>query len=277
MQITGIFTGRPAEWLLILSIAVFLMASVVLLLMIIQSRAARNRKEKHSAEYALVIEQALMEVLFQDREYAHLIADRSFKNLLKKHQFRQQLIDSIINLHRNYDGVYARRLEQLYTDSPLASCSLRKLSRLDWSLRCKGMEELAEMNMAEAFPALTKLSATGNSTVRITALNACIKLNGTRGILHLADQQQPLDAWTRLNIVNAIRHSGAEELQGIDKLLESTNETVVSLGLNLVESFSLIAYVPAVERFIRRGDFPLLQAAAQQTLNKITSNMEQVA
>lgn len=277
MEIIQFFNQQPVESVLTLCIAAFALASLVLLLMIIRSRAARNRKENRSHGYAQVIEQALLEVLFQDRVYAQLIAEPAFKSLLRKKDFRQQLIYAVINLHRNYDGVYAGRLEQFYTASPLASFSLKKLRARDWSVRCKGMEELAEMNMADAFPTLVKMSESGNSTVRITALNACIKLNGTQGILHLADQQKPLDAWTRINILNAIRLSGADELQGIDRLMESGNETAASLALSLIASFSLEAYTPAVEQFLSRGNFPALELEARQTLQTLTLNSEQVA
>jgi hypothetical protein len=267
-------TYKSGEWIepfLIISTLMFIAASIGLYLMIIRSRAKKIKNAKLAAEYSIVIEKFIFSVLFNDMPFSEVKNDAAYLKLSADKFFRSQLSDSLINLHQNYEGLYAQKLERFYFESGLIRNSFKKLKSNRWEINCKGITELSEMNITKAFPSMVKLSKARNKTLKITALNACIKLNGTRGILHLIDHNDPIDDWTQVNIIHAFKKHDIDDTKGIELLLESNNTTVATLGLKLIKELKLSQKAPFVAQLAAGTHNNLLKFEAQNVLQVITA------
>lgn len=262
--------GEWVELLLILAIIVFIVASFILYLLIIRSRSKNIKREKLRIDYGMIIEKLMFMMIFENVRFSVIKEDKNYKRLSKTTFFRDVIIETIINLHKNYEGIYAYKLEQFYKESGLINDSLRKLRSSRWEVKCKGITELAEMNVTKVFHSLISVSKARNKTLKITAINDCIKLAGIKGIMHLAAHTYPIDAWTQINIINAFKKHDIGDTKGVELLLESQNTTVVSLGLKLIKELKLTQKIPYVVQLVARTPNTLLKYEAENVLLTLT-------
>lgn len=263
-------SGTWVEPFLLLSIILFVTTSVVLYILIIRSRGKNIRKEKLRLEYSMLIEKLMFSIIFQDIPFSTISEDEEYMRLSKTTFFREVIMESIINLHKNYEGIHAQKLEEFYKESGLINDSLKKLKSLKWELKCKGITELAELNITDAFKSIIKVSKGRNKTLKITALNAGIKLAGTKGIVHLTKHTYPIDDWTQINIINAFKKHDIGDTEGVELLLESQNTTVIALGLKLIEELKLTQKIPYIEQLVSRAPNNLIKYEAQNVLHLLT-------
>ncbi len=239
-------SGGWVEPFLIYSIAIFMAVGAMLFLFIIIIRSEKIERRKRHNLYEPIIENIFMSVVFEGRPYALIKSDPQYEKFIYLVTFRKQMLKSLLNLHQNYEGVYARTLENFYFESGLIKNSFAKLKSQNWQVVCTGIQELAEMKVSKAFPALIKLSDTRNKEVKITAIKACAKLNAGKGLVHLADHKDPIDMWEQVNIVSAFKRNYVEDDDAIELLLASGNTTVVSLGLKIIHTLELARKAPFV-------------------------------
>lgn len=260
------------EPFLIYSIYFLLLVTGILFISILVIRYINIKEERLKQEYEGIIEQMLLNVLFSTGSYSVFKEDLNFAHLLEKKLFRKQLMASVINLHINYEGIYAKRLEAFYHESHLITDSFRKLKDPHWEINCQAIEELSEMNVTTVFDHLVDSSKSANTTVKIAAIKGCIKLNGTKGLTHLIRHKVPMDQWTQLAIIHALKKGDIEQTEGIDLLLCSKNPTVVSLGLKIIQTLKLSQYSVDILRMMNHTENVALKEEARNVLSKIKSN-----
>ncbi|MCP2029697.1 hypothetical protein L1276_004891 [Flavobacterium sp. HSC-32F16] len=263
-------SGVWVEPFLTFSIGLFIVASLFLYLLIIKSRNRNINKEKYKEKYDAFIDKLMFGVVFEEVSFETVSKNNDYRAMSENSFFREVITQSIINLHKNYEGVYAKKLEEFYKDSGLIKDSMKKLKSLKWDVKCKGITELAEMNVYEAFETIITFSKARKKTLQITAINACIKLAGTRGIVHLTEHSNPIDEWTQLNIIHAFKKHDIGDTKGIELLLESQNTTVVALGLKLIKELKLTQKVQYVEQLAERAPNTLIKYEAQNVLRTLT-------
>ncbi|WP_244307441.1 hypothetical protein [Flavobacterium fluviatile] len=262
-----------AEPFLMGSVFLFAGISVVLYLLIIKSRNRKIKQEKLRNEYEQIIVELMYSVVFMDAPFSSVKDDPNYVMFLKNAYFREVLSESVINLHKNYDGVYALKLEQFYKESELIKSSLKKLKSHKWEVKCKGITELAEMNITDASEKMISISKSKNKVLKITAINASIRLEGVKGIIHLTEHAYPIDDWTQLNIINAFKKHDIGDTQGVEYLLESKNTTVVALALKLIKELKLTQKLHHVKLLTERAPNTLIQYEAQSVLKALTVNL----
>ena len=265
------------EPLLIFAILLFVTFSLVLFVLLLISRNSKNKKQILSAEYDDIIENILIAILFSGMEWEAVQKDPQFKKLHKNLLFRDRMMSQVINLHKNYEGDYAKKLEQFYFASELISDSFVKIKSRKWEVNCKGINELAEMNVTKLFNVLVKVSRTNNRILQITALNACVRLNGTNGLAHLLNHPHPIDEWTQLNIIAALKPGDIENTAGIELLLGSQNNTVVSLGLKIIQTLFLSQHIPVIAQLVSNATNEKVRAEAKSVIVNLNIHLNPAA
>lgn len=251
---------------LLYSIYFFVFVSIGLFSSIIVIRRLKIRNQKLEDRFTPIIEHILSQNLFESAFFSEFsVYEKLFRNTV----FRNLMMESIINLHQNYDGTYAENLENFYMDSGLINDSYKKLNSEEWQIKCKGIKELAEMNVGEAFGALVKMSKSNNKILTIVAINACIKLNGSNGIRHLSRHKHSFDLWTQLNILDALKQGNLAQIQGLEYLLTSKNHSVVSLGLKAISSLNLSEKAHFVQELIDETTNQEILKEAKDVLNRL--------
>ena len=266
---------KSKDWVepfLIYSIVLFTVLGMILFLLVMLSRQKYQKEGMLKVEYREIAEKLLLTILFNDVHYADIIRQEPYNKLISTKLFRKVLMKSVINLHHNYEGAYAAKLERFYSDSGLMADSFKKLKNRRWEVKGKAITELAEMNVENAFGILISLSQSRNKILKATALNACIKLNGTNGILHLTSHPDPIDEWTQINIINALKKRDIEDTQGIELLLESKNSTVIRLGLKIISTLHLSNKAGFISELIENAPSNAIKFEAQAVMEAFTTN-----
>lgn len=266
---------KSGEWVvpfLTVSIIIFIAVSFILYLLIIESRNKKIKRERLRTEYSLIIEKLMFSIVFQDIPFSAIKEDKEYSILSNTLFFRTVIMESIMDLHKNYEGVYTQKLERFYKESGLINDSFKKLKSLKWEIKCKGITELAEMNITEAVDQIiTMPSKTRKKTLKITAVNACIKLDGTKSIERLIKYRYPIDDWTQINIIHAFKKHDMDDIKGIELLLESQNTTVIALGLKLIKEMKLTQKLSFVKQLADNAPNALIQYEAQSVLQALNS------
>ncbi|WP_281632325.1 hypothetical protein [Flavobacterium luteolum] len=264
---------KNSQWevpFLTFSIYLFVAASLFLYLVIVASRNSKIKKERLTKEYSFIIDKVMAAVIFEDTLFAEVKKDKNFLVLFDTAFFREVLTESIINLHKNYEGIYAQKLEEFYKDSGLIKDSYKKLKSLKWEVKCKGITELAEFNIKEAFDQIIVYSKARKKTLKIVALNAAIKLEGTESVKYLVEHSDPIDDWMQLNIIGAFKKHDIGDTEGIEHLLESQNTTVITLGLKLIKELKLTQKLPYVAQLAEHTSSNVIKYKAQNLLQTLT-------
>ncbi|MFY7911003.1 MAG: hypothetical protein ACOVO2_15660 [Emticicia sp.] len=258
------------EPFLYFTVLLFFLLAIILFALTIYSRFKRNRNEALDHKYSAMIEDVLIKVIFYDKTFKEIENEEISVDLLQDGIFRKNMMKSVIELHKNYEGIYAKKLEDFYLESRLIKDSFKKLKNPNWEIKCQGIMEVSEMNISKAFDSLVKISKKKNKILKITAINACIKLNGTNGILHLIKHKHRFDIWTQLNIIEAIKRSNTREIDGIELLLASKNKSVVSLGLKIIHTFQLSNNITFVEDLHQTSRSISIKNEAQKVLENLS-------
>lgn len=265
------------NWLepfLIYSIYILLLFTVILFITILVVRYIKIKEDRLKRENESLIEEMLLSILFNTGNFSLYINDSRYAPLFTNKHFRNQLMASVINLHVNYEGIYAKKLEAFYHESHLITDSFRKLKNSHWQINCQAIEELSEMNVTTVFEHLVDASKSTNITLKIAAIKGCIKLNGTKGLTHLIRHKDQLDQWTQLSIIHALKQGDIEHTAGIDLLLFSKNPSVVSLGLKIIQTLQLSHYSVDIVRMMNHNDNKALKQEAKNVLFKIKNNSQ---
>lgn len=259
------------EFFLIFSIILFILLSLSFLTYLIFIRLKRIKKNHFELQNIALIEKMMFRVVFDNVRYATV--EKENRIAFKKTSFRGQLMSSVINLHKNYEGIYQKNIQVFYTESLLLKDSFKKIKDKKWEIKCQGIEELSQMNISKAYDVFVKLSKSKNKILKITALKGCIKLNETKGISQLINHEEVLDDWTQLNIIDAIRIGDVMKINGIELLLTSRNESVVSLGLKIIQTFFLSQKECFIQEVIDTTNNLIIKDEASKVLNYLHSNL----
>ncbi|WP_214161512.1 HEAT repeat domain-containing protein [Litoribacter ruber] len=269
-RLWGFYTDKTwVEPFLVFAIAFFALGTIMMFMALVFIRYRRIRRQELVKEYQATVEEILMGVMFTDSIFATIVNDEKMAKLFKSPLFRQTLMDGTLNLHRNYEGQYAENLEKFYAESHLIRDSFKKIKSLNWAKKCLGIEELAEMQVTQAFDTLVELSKSSVRPLKIAAIRGCIKLNGTQGLVHLVKHKDPIDTWTQLSIIHALKKGDIETTKGIEKLLTSSNKSVVSLGLKVIQALKLSDNFPAVIQLHSKTQSDLIKSEASRVMAKL--------
>jgi len=261
------------ESFLIYAISFLILVSVTLFISLLVIRNRKIKKEQLTGRYDDLIEQMMLKILFDNGTFIQFKDDPDFATLFKERLFREQMMTAVMNLHINYEGIYAKRLEAFYFESHLITDSFRKMKDSHWEINCQAIEELTEMKVNTVFDHLVEISKSNNKTLKIAAIKGCITLNGTKGLTHLIRHTQPLDLWVQLSIINVLRKGDIEHTEGIDLLLNSKNHTVVSLGLKIIQTLQLSQFNVDILRMMNTTDNKAIKLEAQGVLAKVKDLM----
>ncbi|CAM4351158.1 hypothetical protein EWU23_00010 [Cytophagaceae bacterium 50C-KIRBA] len=262
---------HPADFFIVGAILLFSVISFILFMAIVLSRLYHIRQAIHFERNTETINNLLLEILFNDKSYFDLMEDKMLVRLFSIPQFRAQLMESVINLHQNYEGEYAESLQKLYIESQLIADSFAKLRHKNWEIKCKGIKELTEMNIKKAYEHLVEISKSNHPILKINALNGCIKINGPQGIIHLAKHEFTIDLWTQLNIIDALKKTSLLDTQHIELLLQAKNNSVISLGLKIIQTFRLFEKQSHVEALLQHKHTQHIKEEAESLLATFTS------
>lgn len=257
--------------LLYIPILTFAGAGCLFLLLILLSRRRYIKRAKQNEFYLPVIDKMLSGFLFEEKSLEEILQSEDFLAYSGKKAFDLQLLRSVVQLHIAYAGTYARRLEEFYAATNLKDLSIKKLKSQSWKKKCKGIRELSEMNLESSYALLYRHIDSGNAVLRMEALTGLVRLKGFDGLKLLSDYKRQLNDWTQINMLHVLKDARSAEQADLNFLLNAPNESLVVLGLRVIEKFELATYQGALNKIALKQLEAPTRHQLQNTLGKITS------
>ncbi len=164
---------------------------------------------------------------------------RNVVTILKNPFAIQFTIDEIISCKKNFSGIVALQLVELYERLGLKKYSLNKIKNKRWYVKARGIQELYLMEQKEHLKTIYHNTNSKNEFVRMEAQTGVIHLTGFPGLRFLDVISYPITEWQQLKLLEQLRQFPDKEdiSEKIPNWLLSKNATVVVFVLKLVDEY----------------------------------------
>lgn len=235
---------------LILVILAFLMAALYFFLLTLWKRSQKLRELKVKKAYQEEIDQILFGFVFgQDGAEEEL---KKFSITGKSNLYKKILIKSLISLHSNFTGSSTAKLEDFYVSSGLVDYSLKKLRSKKWTAVVEGIRDLAALNYQPAYDSIKQAGFSNNDLVQQEKLIARIRLRGLEELNEFRNSKAYFNDWTQSNILFSVKRFKVKNLENLQDLLDSPNESVALLVIRLIFYFRNSSQLLAIDDFEQR-------------------------
>ncbi|MFK5972562.1 MAG: hypothetical protein QM485_04710 [Flavobacteriaceae bacterium] len=168
-------------------------------------------------------------------KYVHLKIE--IRQFLKKEFSRKVLAGILLDLRKDVSGDTQRRLFKLYTDFGLHNDAFESLKSWRWEIVSKGILELTQMQVQEAYGFITKFINDKRSTIRKQAEIATVTLK-PEGINYFLDTTtSKISEWQQLKLLDVIRNKEDFRPPLFKVWLTSKNKHVVLFALRLIKYY----------------------------------------
>ena len=225
---------QKSELFLTMVIVLFLFLTLLFLTLLSISRLTKISRLKKRAYYDTLAGSFMFAIIFENKDYTILLKEKEYGMVFNDRLFRLCLLDTVIKLHKNYTGEFAKKIELFYHDSGIIQETYKKLNHYRWALKCEAIRELAEMNVTSAYALITKYVNDKNLILRQEAIIGIIKLIGLKGLNFLVDYKEFLTDWLQLNLLAIIKNNFPITAEPYyDDFIASANPSVILFGKRL--------------------------------------------
>lgn len=262
-------------------ILIFLFVALVFLLMTLLSRFAKDADARFVSELNSYFEDRLLGLLYgmNGKSREQNLQEISLK---QKTRFQKQLLaDTMVRLGKGLSGGLAKEVQQLYRTLGLDRYSIGKLKAMNWSIQASGINELREMQVAEAIPSIKKLLNHRVSLVRSNVQLALLEMEVDEDRLAVFEQiNYPLSTWDQLRLHESLKSRNGANIESFSRLFELQNQSIVIFGIRMSAFFGCSRDIPmlqalathndiairteAIDALTRLGDYLLQESLADQ-------------
>lgn len=164
------------------------------------------------------------------------IPDR-VKKLLQDTHFRNLIIKELIDARRNITGDAALNLESLFKQLELDQDVLKMINSNSWYLKASGIQYLGIMKMDEYKNLIFPYTNKRRGLIRMEAQNTIVKFSGFDGLRFLDKASFPITEWQQIKLLEELSQLPGENFTGIEKWLNSSNDTIVIFALKLARNY----------------------------------------
>lgn len=160
------------------------------------------------------------------------------RQLLKDDFNRKVITEVLLDLRKDVAGDTQKRLFKLYQDLGLHNDDFEKLKSWRWEIISKGILDLTQMQVAEAYSFVIKFINDKRSTIRKQAEIAVVTLK-PEGINHFLDTTKyKISEWQQLKLLDVLRNEDDYQPPRFKAWLTSTNRHVVLFALRLIKFYN---------------------------------------
>ncbi|MGN7823706.1 HEAT repeat domain-containing protein [Chitinophaga sp. 22536] len=256
--------------------AVAVSMTAIAYISILLNRYRSYRREKklaalHPMIDDLLTEHILMnEALYTDEAVETAVPIEVFdKPVFEKKWARQVLIQRLMQYRDNVQGAMGNQLRSLYIQLGLDKDSLKKLKSSHWNHKIQALGELTNMDIPIADVIILPLTNSRNRELRATARHAYIKLSKNEPFKFFDVATEPLLLWDQVELFRIISTTDRISIPNFAQWITySSNKSIISFCLKLVEHYQQLSAVPAVVKLLDTRDH-YLRANAINCLGKL--------
>lgn len=229
-------------WLLVF-IFIFVIFVQIILLKILRFRL--RKQESYHKKQELFYENLLIAFLVESYESDQMSETQKeiiskIKKTLNRAKNRKIFINTLIKIKGEISGETIASLDKLFEILGLTKRALSKLSNRNWHIIALGIRDLRMFNVKEAKDKMTEFINHPNTEIRRQVYLYFISVFGFEGLKFLDNLKGPITYWTQIRIMESLKNIEFQEIPNPKKWLDSENEYVVLLALELVRVYNLL-------------------------------------
>ncbi|MCX6352203.1 MAG: LysM peptidoglycan-binding domain-containing protein [Bacteroidetes bacterium] len=250
--------------LLILRIGaiLFILAIVIIAVVILTMRTNKTIDDNKKQQFDKFFQDLVAQIIFTDKEnetdefeeeFTHeqaKLIEEFEREFLTIPFFRQVAIDRLIEVYKSLSGLAAKRVENLYYEFDLVNDTLRKIKSARWEEKVRGIREVEQMHLRQAYKQVYGLINHPNEMLRYEAQLAVLSLRRARHLSFLEKLDTPLSAWQHMNLVAKLKKIPNYDVRNLNKLLDSPNPSVNVFAIRMIQDFNMVKNVPEVQRML---------------------------
>ena len=195
----------------------------------------------HEEEEIAAVRKRIKKVANLHEEEEIAAVRKRIKKVANSPEKRQILLEEVIELYNNFNGVASDRVKKLYKEMRLYELSVRKVESFIWHENIEGIVELSLMNYGKGVKYIRPLLLHSNREVRRKAKIAIVELNKIEGLRELAELPEEMSDWTYLSILSILKRSHSKiNTTDLQVLKESESQSIRSLAGHL-EKYMLVS------------------------------------
>jgi len=197
----------------------------------------------------------------EQKEYVNLKIE--IREYLKNRSFRRILASILFDLQKDVSGTTEERLCKLYRELDLHHDAFAKLESWRWYTIAKGIVELTQMNVDEAYLLIIRFINDKRVIVRKQAEIAVVKLRN-EGVNYILDYTKyPISEWQQLKIIEALSSLKDYRPPKFKSWLISENKDVVLFSLRLIQHYNQNDAAPSIIELVKHKNNQIKLAALQ--------------
>lgn len=227
----------------------FIFGNITLFVIIISSRIYKTYIEIRKKRLIEVYEPLLANLLFgeYDTEERRMHVVRRIKKRYLVNEFNNEVfLQELLNLHKNFSGDVCDEIRNLYLEFDLLKFSMRKLKAFPWDVKIKGIRELTQMDIKDAYDEIFKFIDSKNPILRLETLLSLIQLSESDPLKFLSNTKAKMTGWQQVNILAILSILNTDDLPDFKRWLNSPNDSVSLFTVRMINHFKQIGSVNAI-------------------------------
>ncbi|WP_456422148.1 HEAT repeat domain-containing protein [Lutibacter sp.] len=242
--IQNYFQQLPFELQLVWILSVFLSLIVVIFVVYLKIlRSSLRKKEVLQEESKKRYETLLLSFLFnesegdnasnQEIEFIHIINTEINDNFNRK-----IIIETLLKLKNEISGEIEKKIQHIYLQSNLKSFAYQQLESKNWYEIAKGIKELTQFKVEEAYSQIKILINYPKKEVQKEVQLYLVSLFHFEGLKFLSSLESDLSEWDQIELLEELKHLENQEIPEITDWLISKNDSVVMFALKLAKMYN---------------------------------------
>lgn len=199
----------------------------------------------------------------KEEKYEYIELKVEMREFIKDPIHRSVLKEILLDLQRDLTGDARQRLLSLYQDFDLHLDAYQKLNSWRWEVVTKGIVELTQMQVDQAYTFIKKFINHKRSVIRKQAQIATVSLKH-EGIAHFLDTNKyAISEWQQIKILEILRDQEDFIPPQFGAWLTSKNKDVVLFSLRLIRHFNQTDANSSVIELLKHKDDEVKQAAIE--------------
>lgn len=238
-------------------------------IMFIKLTINKNRKRKY-IKLKSMADILVRNAIFYDNNAQKSAIPVTFRTskMLSNSNFRAILVKELLSAKKNISGTSATNLENLYNQLNLDKYASKKLKDRRWHIKAKAIQELGIMGQKKYLNTIYRATNSKNELVRMEAQITVVKMFGFEGLRFLDVVSYQITEWQQIQLMQELSRVSTDNFSGIEKWLDSDNQSVVVFALKLVRNYHRFElYKQVIDLLYHKSD--LVRFEAIYTLGKI--------
>ena len=176
------------------------------------------------------------------------------KELLKNPARRTKISEILIDIRADLPEETRKRVLKMYLDFGLHEDAIQKLKSWRWEEVCKGIDELTQMQVTDAYIYIRRFINDNRSIVRKQAQLAMVALK-PEGIVYFLDHaKHAISEWQQLKILEILQSLPDYTPPRFRLWLTSNNQHVVLFAMRLIRSFDQNDAMESISKLVKHKD-----------------------